>query len=130
MSGDGGLLKVKFNVDENLSGTSTNPVRNSTITEKFNEFITDSRVGTEIYFYRPEIYNTSASPATANITNNLTGAKLGVVQKIYHNHTSIPTFPASWVRIGEGEYIVNVLNIVYAEWCGGTRVEYWIIQQA
>jgi len=91
---------------------------------------TKSTVGTEIHFYTSEIYNSPGTPATANITDDLTGAKIGIVQKIYHNHSTAPTFPPGWVRIGEGEYVTGVLNIIYAEWVSGTRVEYWIIQEA
>ena len=83
--------------------------------------------GTLISFTKQEIYNTSSAPGTGNITNDLTGAELGVVQKIYHNDGSAPTVPAGWVLIGSGTYTTSSLNIIYAEWCGGTRVEYWIV---
>ena len=39
-----------------------------------------------------------------------------------------PTFPIGWIRIGRGTYALGSLNIIYAEWAGGSRVEYWIIQ--
>lgn len=81
--------------------------------------------GTEIDFAAPKVFNSPASPATGNITNNLTGAKFGIVQKIYHNHTAAPTFPAGWVRLGTATYTTSALNIIYAEWVSGTRVEYW-----
>ena len=83
--------------------------------------------GTVIAFNEPLIYNTSSAPGTGNITNSLTDAKLGIVQKIYHNDGSSPTVPAGWVLIGSGTYTTSALNIIYAEWCGGTRVEYWIV---
>ncbi len=83
--------------------------------------------GTLISFTNQQIYNTSSAPGTGNITNDLTGAELGVVQKIYHNDGSTPTVPAGWVLIGSGTYTTSSLNIIYAEWCGGTRVEYWIV---
>jgi hypothetical protein len=83
--------------------------------------------GTVITFNESLIYNTSASPGTGNITNSLTDAKLGIVQKIYHNDGSAPTVPAGWVLIGSGTYTTSALNIIFAEWCGGTRVEYWIV---
>ena len=84
--------------------------------------------GTVIAFTASTIYNTPASPATGNITNDLTAAKIGIVQKLYHNHTTAPTFPAGWVLIG-GAYATGEINIIYAEWVTGTRVEYWIIQE-
>jgi len=84
--------------------------------------------GTQISFDRMKIYNTSLSPGTGNITTDSTDAKLGTIQKIYHNSTT-PIFPNSWVLLGDGIYIQNVLNIIYAEWCGNNRVEYWITQE-
>jgi len=84
--------------------------------------------GAVISFVTPQVYNSIASPTTSNITDNLTGAIIGVVQKIYHNHSVAPTFPAGWVRRGDGEYVVSTLNIIYAEWSTGTTVEYWISQ--
>jgi len=86
--------------------------------------------GTEISFEYSEIYNTSASPATGNLTNDLTDANLGIVQKIYHNAGTEPTVPAGWVLMGSGTYTTSALNVIYAEWCGGTRVEYWIVGEA
>jgi hypothetical protein len=85
--------------------------------------------GTLISFEKSNIYNTASSPATTNITEDLTDAKLGIVQKIYHNNSTPPTVPGTWVLMGDGIYINSALNVIYAEWCGGTRVEYWIIQE-
>lgn len=86
--------------------------------------------GTAITFTGQTIYNSDTAPATSNITNDLTAAKKGIVQKIYHNNATEPTYPAGWVLVGGGTYATGVLNIIYAEWCGGTRVEYWIVQEA
>jgi hypothetical protein len=93
------------------------------------EAIAVATTGSEILFVTPQIYNSPASPSTANITNDLTGARIGVIQKIYHNHSVAPTVPGGWVLIG-GTYTVSVLNIIYAEWVGSSRVEYWIIQES
>jgi hypothetical protein len=84
--------------------------------------------GSEIHFDKSRIYASVASPTTGNITNDLTGAKIGIVQKIYHNDSSEPTYPAGWVLLG-GTYTVDELNILYAEWVSGTRVEYWIVNE-
>lgn len=83
--------------------------------------------GTLISFTTSTIYNTATAPATGNLTTDLTGAKVGIVQKIYHNHTVAPTPPAGWVLIG-GAYVTGVVNLIYAEWAKGTRIEYWITQ--
>jgi hypothetical protein len=84
--------------------------------------------GTIIAFDLLKIYNSPASPATGNITDDLTGAKIGIVQKIYHNDGSAPTFPAGWVLLGTGTYTTSTDNVIYAEWVSGTRVEYWVTQ--
>jgi len=102
--------------------------------ENFN-YLNDSKqaytvaaTGTVISFVAPQVYNTATAPATGNITNTLTNARIGVVQKIYHNHTIAPSTPAGWVLVGEGFYVPGVLNIISAEWVEGTRVEYWVTQ--
>jgi hypothetical protein len=84
--------------------------------------------GTLISFNRQKIYNTFSAPATGNLSNDLNGALLGVTQKIYHNSLIAPSMPIGWVLLGNGVYLPGALNIIYAEWCGGTRVEYWVTQ--
>jgi hypothetical protein len=88
--------------------------------------------GTTISFDKRKVYNTASTPGTSNVTTITTGAKLGTIQKIYHNNTIAPTFfngVTPWTLIGDGVYMVNILNIIYAEWCGNGRIEYWITQQ-
>jgi len=80
-----------------------------------------------IDFTEPKIYGKSTVPNTANIINDLTNAKIGVIQKIYHNNGVAPTFPAGWVLLS-GAYVTGVLNIITCEFAEGTRVEYKIIQ--
>jgi hypothetical protein len=87
-----------------------------------------SSTGVVVSFSASYIYNSPVSPGTGNITDDLTGAKLGIVQKIYHNSGSSPTVPAGWVKLGSGVYIPSTLNIIYAEWVSGSRVEYWIVK--
>jgi hypothetical protein len=89
-----------------------------------------SDTGVVVDFTEQKVFNTAASAGTGNITDSLDGAKLGIVQKIYHNAGSPPTVPAGWVLMGSGIYTNSVVNVIYAEWCGGTRVEYWIVQEA
>jgi hypothetical protein len=91
---------------------------------------TTADTGAVIDFVSNKVFNSPASPATGNITDNLTGAKIGTVQKIYHNSGTAPTVPAGWVLLGSGTYQTSELNIIFAEWVSGTRVEYWIIQEA
>jgi hypothetical protein len=84
--------------------------------------------GSTIQFDTDRIYNSIASPTTGAMTNDLTGAQIGVVQKIYYNHSTTNPFPAGWVRLGSKTYTPSALNIIYAEWVGSSRVEYWISQ--
>ena len=86
-----------------------------------------TNTGSFISFVKPTIYNTNASPATSNVTYNLTDAKIGVVQKLYHNNSTPPTFPAGSVLV-TGNYVPSTLNIIELEWVSGTRVEYRIAQ--
>lgn len=78
------------------------------------------------FFVSPTDYGTVASPRTGNITDDLTGAANNITQKMYHNDSVEPSVPAGWVSLG-GSYVVGTLNIIYAEWISGTRVEYWIV---
>ena len=96
----------------------------TTFNGKQNE--TTSTTGSVISFATPQVYNTPASPSSSNLTDSLTGAKIGVVQKIYSNKSVAPTVPAGWVLIGTGTYTISTLNIIFAEWVSSTRVEYWI----
>lgn len=87
-----------------------------------------SGTGTVIHFSASTIFGSSSSPETGNITDSLTNAKLGLVQKIYHNNSSAPSVPAGWVLLGSTTYQTGTLNIIYAEWASGSRVEYWIVR--
>jgi hypothetical protein len=85
--------------------------------------------GATISFTASLIYGSTASPVSTNLTSNLTGAQYGLVQKIYHYSSTAPTFPSGWVRLGAGQYVTaSNPNIIYAEWAGATRIEYWITQ--
>ena len=88
--------------------------------------ITVATTGSVISFSVPVVWNTPASPSASNLTDDLTNAKIGYIQKIYHNKATAPTVPAGWVLIGTGTYTTSTLNIIFAEWVSSTRVEYWI----
>ena len=92
-------------------------------------FETEAVACAAVDFQRPKVYGTHSSPCTTGITETLTGAKLGVVQKIYHESSTMPTVPSGWVLLGNTQYNTSKLNIIYAEWVGGNRVEYWITQE-
>jgi hypothetical protein len=82
---------------------------------------------TTISWTTPTIFGTAISPLTGALSNNLTGAALGTIQKIYRQAGSF-TAPSGWVLLGVTTWDPVGLNIIYAEFCGGTRIEYWIVQ--
>ena len=84
--------------------------------------------GISIGFTNSMIYNSPSSPGTSSITEDLTGAKIGIVQKIYHQFTTAPSIPINWTKLGSGNYNTSLLNRIYVEWVGGTSSEYWIVQ--
>jgi len=84
---------------------------------------------TTINFTGQTIYYNAFTPGTGNITEDLTGAKLGLIQKVYHSGTTEPTYPGGWVLMGDAIYFPYTLNIIYAEWATASRVEYWYVQQ-
>lgn len=85
-------------------------------------------IGRDIDFIVPAIYNKPPlTPETRDILQSSGGYDYpGIIQKIYHEHTTAPTFPVGWVLL-EGTYNTSTLNIIYAEYVSSTRVEYWII---
>ncbi|CAB4152096.1 hypothetical protein UFOVP600_50 [uncultured Caudovirales phage] len=113
-------IKTKLGITT-LSGSNTGDQDLSTY-----QPYTTATTGAVISFIVPQVYNSVASPSSSNITDSLTSAKIGLVQKIYHNHTVAPTFPAGWVKMGTATYTTSTLNVIFAEWVSGTRVEYWI----
>jgi hypothetical protein len=115
------VTDANLTVIGNTSGTNTGDQDLSTY-----QPYTTATTGSVISFVVPQVYNTVASPSTSNITDSLTSAKIGLVQKIYHNHTVAPTFPAGWVKMGTATYTTSTLNVIFAEWVSSTRVEYWI----
>lgn len=84
---------------------------------------------TTIDFTAPKIFYKYTNQATGDILEDLTGAKLGITQKIYHNDSVEPAYPAGWVLMGDGVYFTSQLNIIYCEWAEGARVEYWYVQE-
>jgi len=86
--------------------------------------------GSVISFDVPVVWNTPSSPSASDLTDDLTSAKIGYIQKIYHNKAVAPTVPAGWVLIGTGTYTTSTLNIIFAEWVSGTRIEYWVTKPA
>lgn len=81
-----------------------------------------------ITFDVPRIFFSFTTPTSDPLTTSLVSptAKIGVVQKIYVNHATDPTTGLSGWKKLFGTYTNGVTNIIYVEWCEGSRVEYWI----
>lgn len=84
--------------------------------------------GTAVAFAVPQIYGTPASPATGNITLTTTGLIVGVIQKMYHNNATAPTFGAEFVKLS-GNYVESTLNIIHFEAYSTSRIEYTVTQE-
>ena len=116
-------------VDATPTDGSSNAVSSNGVFDALalkQDFAIDSFTST-ITFDVPKVYNSFSSPSSSNISQSLTGARIGVVQKFYSNKATEPTYPAGWVKLS-GTYTNSVTNIIYAEWCEGSRVEYWIVK--
>ena len=113
---------IKFNNNQILQNTQKKiHTNNLNLGDNVNE-----STSTVISFTEKTIYGTADTPLTGNLTDDLSDAKLGITQKIYHNSSIEPTVPVGWVLIGNTSYVEDVLNIIYVEWASGSRVEYWI----
>lgn len=87
--------------------------------------------GYDVSFEKPYIYNSHDVTDSQNtaITFDFTNAKIGQVQKMYHNGIYNIELPDEAVRIGSAPYVAGQLNIVYLEFVNTDRVEYWIVQE-
>ena len=102
--------------------------------KKLNSVVPPARsqtTGVSIDFAAEKVYNTATTPGTGNVSFSQTEAVLGIVQKIYHNDGTPPSFSGvSDIQImGTGTYTVSVINVIYAEWTETDRVEYWVTQE-
>lgn len=80
------------------------------------------------------IYGSASSPLTGALSITNTNARLGYIQKIYHDDSTAPSFPASFKVQGEGEYLENasaegLVNTIFVEWSSSTRQIFWITQE-
>jgi len=87
------------------------------------------RTGTNVAYDR-SVYNARSTPGQGNITESSSAGSLGVVNKLYHDDTTEPSYPASWIHVGDSVYVTDVLNIIYFEWVSSSEVEYWIAQDS
>lgn len=119
---------------QDISGTTNVTVTADTF--KYNTYdvtsyntVEDNTANPTIIFSTPKIYvGAGGSNLSGTISSSFTNAKVGIVQKIYHNAGSEPTWPATWVLIG-GDYSPGETNIIYVEYVRSGRAEYWITQE-
>lgn len=120
---------------QDISGTTNVTVTADTF--KYNTYdvttynvVEDNTANATVVFSTPKVYVGSAgADLSGTISSSFTDAKVGIVQKIYHNSGSEPSWPATWVRIGSGEYSTGTTNIIYVEYVRSGRAEYWITQE-
>ncbi len=124
----GSTFNVSFNTVTGLTSTGTISSNTISATTYQNLPTTVTANTATIHFTGNTVFGSYSSPLSSNITDDLTNSKLGITQKIYHNSGSAPTVPAGWVLLGSTTYQISTVNIIYAEWSEGTRVEYWIVR--
>lgn len=117
---------ASFTSGTDITGTST--YTTAVLDELIARTTLTTTTGTVVGYTTWTWYGTPASPETGNITESLTSARAGLIQRMYHNNGTEPTYPAGWVQVGSGTYQTSTLNIIHFMWISGTRVEYWITQ--
>ena len=120
------LTKLQVSGNTLINGTLSATTISATTYLNFPTTVTANT--STIHFTGNTVFGSYSSPLSSNITDDLTNSKLGITQKIYHNSGSAPTVPAGWVLLGSTTYQISTVNIIYAEWSEGTRVEYWIVR--
>lgn len=122
-SGGGGTV-------ESVTGTGVdNTDPDNPVIELANGLESVDTTGTSIAFAVPQFYGTPGAPESGNITLDTTGLVKGMVQVLYHDNGTEPTYPASFVKLS-GTYSTTVLNIIYMQAISTTRIEYTISQEA
>lgn len=85
--------------------------------------------GTVVAFDKDRDYGDETTPETGNISYTATGAKVGVISRVIHNHTIAPTFAANMVAgSNSGTYVTSTVNYIVCEYRHATLVKYWISQ--
>jgi hypothetical protein len=121
----------KWNTKEDKTALAELAYKTESELDKYTQSEVDALIeanlttGTEVYFDKHNVYGSFSTPVTGNITHNLTGAKVELIQKMYHQGGTEPTYPASWVKL-IGEYSTTDVNIIFALYAEAGRVEYWI----
>jgi hypothetical protein len=97
-----------------------------------NQFLDST--SSSIDFFSEKRFGTVAVPITSNVTWDegqtiglISSSRPNLIQKMYHQSATVPTFPAQFVNIGSTSYDTTKLNIMYFEWVDNNRIEYWIL---
>jgi hypothetical protein len=115
--GQDGLNSVKYKVSQTIDQ----------VIAAGNEIL--QKTGTVVNFVRDAFYGTIASPESGNITQDLTGAKLGTTIVIIHDAAGEPTYPATWQKLADsGNYDNAAVNYISATYVDATHIKYTITQ--
>lgn len=121
-------VDIDFTPAGNIAATDVQAAIVELDGETLNGRAVASTTGTAIAFAVPQFYASVGTPATGNVTLVTTGLVPGMVQVLYHDDSSEPTFPAEFARLS-GFYVTNTLNIIYMHAISATRIEYMIFQE-
>lgn len=102
------------------AGTNTTQLATTAFVQTAIAGTIPDRTGSVISFDQSAIYNTAASPATGNVTFDLTGAVANTEVVLYHNSTT-PTFPA--IASVVGSYYSGNLNEIRLIYRSSTEVD-------
>lgn len=124
LGGGGGSGTVESVTGDGVDNTDPdNPV-----IELPNGLAAVDTTGTAIAFAIPQFYGSPGSPESGNITLVTTGLVKGMVQVLYHDNGTEPTYPVEFVKLF-GTYDTGVLNVIYMHAISATRIEYTISQE-
>ena len=130
------LENANLEFDQNTKElTFTDNEGNTTLVDFKKELGSQLRPNTNtISFDWNYIYGSASSPLSGALILNNTNARIGYIQKIYHDDSTAPSFPASFKVQGTGEYLENagaerLVNTIFVEWSSSTRQVYWITQE-
>jgi len=108
---------------------TTGTWQGNTINAAYLDILPAVSAGTVVTFAQDTDFGSEASPETGNISYSTSGAKVGVISRVIHNHTIAPTFAANMQKLtNSGDYVVGVVNYIYCEYRSATKVIYSITQ--
>ena len=91
------------------------------------EYIQTTGTGQLLVFDRPRVYGTRTSPVAGELTQDLEGARNGVIHKVYHSGAGELSHPSGWTLVGDAVYVPGETNILFIEYTSD-GVEYWVTQ--